>query len=425
MQFLWTFLMIILFIFCLSVLITIHELGHFLMAKAFGVYCFEFSIGFGPKIFSKKRKDGETAFSMRWIPFGGYVSMYGEGMELPEGVEIPKERSLNGVKKWKRVIILAAGVTMNALLALAVFFSYEAFCPKDAVYANQIKFVEKEGFESPLKVAGYNPEGELIYFYTTNKDEAAMGIDPNATVLMENGETKEVFACIERNLLGFDYLDWDYYLHFCKKDADGNISLSKDDEIFASDTTKSVTFTISSYSEYTEEGEPKVDKSYTITLEKILDENDKYRWAPLGVEMTHIQYRLDNFGEIVKNTFVDFGEGSIAIVKGFAQMFTTKEGFESAGGLIAIGYETSNVLKNYGFPQFLSMWGLISVNLAIVNLFPFPGLDGWQILVLIVEAIAHKEIPQKVKSIMSLIGIGLLFCFMIFLLFKDFFVYVI
>ena len=65
------------------------------------------------------------------------------------------------------------------------------------------------------------------------------------------------------------------------------------------------------------------------------------------------------------------------------------------------------------------MWGLISVNLAIVNLFPFPGLDGWQLLVLLVEGVAHKEIPQRVKGIMQLIGIVLLFAFMIFLIFKD------
>ena len=101
MQVLFTILYILLFIVCLSVLIMVHELGHLAAAKAFKVYCFEYSIGFGPKLFSFKRKNGETKVSLRGIPFGGYVSMYGEGVEVPEGLEIPPERNLENIKKWK------------------------------------------------------------------------------------------------------------------------------------------------------------------------------------------------------------------------------------------------------------------------------------------------------------------------------------
>ena len=85
-------LYILLFILCLSLLIMVHEAGHLATAKIFKVYCFEYSIGFGPKIFSKKRKNGETYFSIRAIPFGGYVSMYGESDTVPEGLEIDPKR---------------------------------------------------------------------------------------------------------------------------------------------------------------------------------------------------------------------------------------------------------------------------------------------------------------------------------------------
>ena len=101
MQVLSTILYILLFIFFLSVLIVIHELGHLAAAKAFKVYCLEYSVGMGPLIFKKKRKNGETQFSLRAIPFGGFVSMYGEDAKVPEGVEIPPERSIDGIKKWK------------------------------------------------------------------------------------------------------------------------------------------------------------------------------------------------------------------------------------------------------------------------------------------------------------------------------------
>ena len=118
MNVLMTILYIVLFIVFLSLLIMIHELGHFTAAKIFKVYVQEYSIGFGPALIHKKRKTGETYFSLRVIPFGGYVSMYGEGVELEDGVQVDQSRSLDGIKKWKRAIILVAGVTISATFLL-------------------------------------------------------------------------------------------------------------------------------------------------------------------------------------------------------------------------------------------------------------------------------------------------------------------
>ena len=142
MAILFNFLYILLFIFCLSILIIVHELGHFAMAKAFRVYCLEFSIGFGPKLFSFKRKNAETRFSLRGIPFGGYVSMVGEGTEVPAGIEVPESRNFNKIKKWKRIIILVAGVTINAFLALGVFFISEMAFEQTEVFAGQLMVTE-------------------------------------------------------------------------------------------------------------------------------------------------------------------------------------------------------------------------------------------------------------------------------------------
>ncbi len=108
---------IIYFILILSVIIIIHELGHLLTAKYFHVYCQEFSIGMGPVIYKHQGK--ETAFSIRALPLGGFVSMAGE-----EGVDdesIPFERTLKGIAWWKQVIIMAAGAIMNVLLAWILF----------------------------------------------------------------------------------------------------------------------------------------------------------------------------------------------------------------------------------------------------------------------------------------------------------------
>ena len=120
-----TILSIVLFFVALGVLVTIHELGHFIAAKSFKVYCSDFSIGFGPKILKIKRKKGETRFSVGLFPLGGYVSMLGDEdneATLEDDQVIPQNRTLTGISRWKRVIIMAAGIIMNFVLAYIIFF---------------------------------------------------------------------------------------------------------------------------------------------------------------------------------------------------------------------------------------------------------------------------------------------------------------
>ena len=87
--------------------------------------------------------------------------------------------------------------------------------------------------------------------------------------------------------------------------------------------------------------------------------------------------------------------------------------------MIAVAVETTGVLQNFGFAKFLYVWAFISVNLAIFNLLPFPGLDGWHLLVIAVEGIFRKEIPSKVKNIISFVGVAILFVLMILIVIKD------
>ena len=179
MQVLSTILYILLFLVFLSVLIIIHELGHLAMAKAFNVYCLEYSIGMGPLIFKKKRKNGETQFSLRAIPFGGYVSMYGEGVELPDGVEIPESRSLNGIKWWKRAIILLAGVTMNALLALVFFFASNCF-PQESLYRDAVNVSSYSlAYEAGMRDGDIFKLGDALVYHddVSNVDKAFYLLD--------------------------------------------------------------------------------------------------------------------------------------------------------------------------------------------------------------------------------------------------------
>ena len=149
-------LSVILFFVALGLLISIHELGHLLTAKLFNVYCFEYSLGFGPKIFQKKGKGGETDYSIRAIPLGGYVAMFGETETIPEGVEVDPNRSLLAIKKWKRAIIMAAGVVLNFVLGFILMLSNTLFFPQS--FATN-KITVQETFESDSSHNHYEING--------------------------------------------------------------------------------------------------------------------------------------------------------------------------------------------------------------------------------------------------------------------------
>ena len=110
---------LVVFVIALSILILIHELGHFFFAKLFKVYCYEFSLGMGPVLVQRERKNDETKYSIRAFPIGGYVAMAGESTE--EDNSVPFERTINGVASWKKMIIVIAGVMMNFILAFILF----------------------------------------------------------------------------------------------------------------------------------------------------------------------------------------------------------------------------------------------------------------------------------------------------------------
>lgn len=111
---------LIYFVLLLGIIVFIHELGHFLWAKKSGVYCYEFSLGFGPKLFSFKRKNDETLYCLRLIPIGGYVAMAGE--EIDDDKSVPKDKKMYNKPWYKKLIIVLAGVINNFILGFIVLF---------------------------------------------------------------------------------------------------------------------------------------------------------------------------------------------------------------------------------------------------------------------------------------------------------------
>ncbi len=487
MQVLTTILYILLFIVFLSILIIVHELGHLAAAKAFNVYCLEYSVGMGPLLFKYKRKNGETQFSLRGIPFGGYVSMYGEGVQLPEGVEVPETRSLNGIKWWKRAIILIAGVTMNALLALTFFFFSNCLPQTNIPYLNQMTVEETSvAYNAGLRSGDVIKVDEWKYYDQVANTQRTYYLVNNQTTL--NGDdsvkyatcfnfsslssVKEVdfskFTCFYEIKNAADlgtvytvtYTDGNSYKFVLndattnsqdsetvewKTDRNGNFIINgtvtnivdtySDNKVSVKSVTKTVVDSpIPDFSKYVT---PNFQYATVQLTKRVPDSNGKYAdgeivtfdikqqdgvissfGCSLLLETTQL-----NAGQAFVKTFKDFGESSVLLVKAIGQLFTSTKAWEQTGGIVAVAVETTGVLQNFGFAKFLYVWAFISVNLAIFNLLPFPGLDGWQLLVTFVEAATRKKIPEKVKNIVSLIGLGLLLLLMGVILIKDVFTY--
>ena len=444
-----TIVSIILFILAFGALICIHEAGHLSMAKLFKVYCKEYSIGFGPAIFSRKKEGHETKFSIRAIPLGGYVSMFGEGMEGdPEFEGIPAERSIEGIKKWKKAIILSAGVILNAVLAfILIFISNVAFPLKSptrtTIVDNNSPIATEYNVQNDDQVkfilptsSDYVTEDQRIYpfSYEFTDDEKVIHannfyiIDDNVwanserlvLVYYPNGNKKEpVFTeglsfykgITKDQLVDLKYdtkLKQDFITWSKAEDAPeyfpdfehGLYVFEETTSLFADVTfekagQKSINFTVNS--------QKKAAKTVN-TFENIgLSFKMKKTWLP--------------FGQRLRYTFEDFGSAAGAVFKGLKVLFTG--GIKNMSGIVGIFDASASLYTQYTFSTYLYFWGLISINLAIFNLLPFPGLDGWQLLVTAIEGISRKKIPAKLKTIMSIIGLVLLFGLMIVIVVLD------
>lgn len=371
---------ILLFIVSIGLLVTIHELGHFSMAKLFNVYVNEFSIGFGPQLFHKKK--GETTYSIRAIPLGGYVSMFGEGIEIEDG-SVPQTRSLTGIKKWKRAIIMAAGIILNFVLGYVLFFSNNAFCNQREL-TNQVTVIEESyAYKGGIRTGDY--------IIRIEKDCSIKGVNACSSL-----KKSDISSSNPSELWSSEY-GFTYTSETTPKAEQDRMKIT----IFYTSDKNST------------ESPHQVD----ITLKPVLNEKGNLEWEKMGVSSYFRQFRY-TFGEAVRQTNKDFGENTVLIFKTLGGLFVGKN-WDQIGGPVAILSTSSQVLEMHYFGLYLYLWGAISVNLAIFNLLPFPGLDGWHLLVVAIEGITRKEVPEKVKSVMSAIGLVLLFGLMIFVTGRD------
>jgi regulator of sigma E protease len=331
---------ILITIFALGVVIFIHELGHLLVAKLSGVGVYEFSIGMGPKIFSIKSK--ETNYSLRFLPFGGFVKLY--GMDDEESQEIDPQKDFHKKPLLKRLATIAAGSVMNILLGLGLFIllamAIGVFEPSNVI--------EKVLPGTPAAKVGLLP-GDAIF-------------------LADYPQTTNIIPIINQS-----------------EGKTLKLKVLRDNNEFA--------------------------------LNVIPETNDKSNQAMIGIQLKVNNKKLSFLGSIkygfkstlfqVKQTLITLG----MLVRG-------KLSLKNMAGPIGIVQVASNLFYQ-GFVSFINIFAIISVSLGVINLFPFPVLDGGYLVLLLVEAIRGKRLSEKIETIINNTGMAVLVSLMIIIVTND------
>ncbi len=349
---------IIVFMLVLGSIITIHEFGHFITAKMFGVYCSNFSIGFGPKLFSYKGK--ETSYELRLLPIGGFVAMAGEEDQLDNEdlKDIPVERTIKGLSTIKKIIIFGAGVVMNFVLAIAVLLTLNLTIGQVGVNQAQIG----EVFEnSAAEYYGLQTNDVITQIYVKDTDQ---------TMLVSK----------------FD-----------------DINLSKESLNFDGDQLN-ITVNV-------------LRNDQNEKVDMILDfdnENGRYN---LGISQAT---RDMTFVESIKYTFVVFGKMSTSIIDALSKLVTSfSSTITQMSGPAGIYQVTAQVTESGEISRIFNLLAMLSINIGIFNLLPIPGLDGCQMLFAAAEGITGKELPHKVKLVLQICGLILVFGLMIIVTVQD------
>lgn len=357
---------IIIFIVILLVLVVSHEFGHFIVAKKSGIRVDEFSFGFPPKLFGVKK--GETSYNFNLLPLGGYVKIFGENPDEESLTGPDSKRSFVNKPWYIQAAVLFAGVTMNFLVAwllLSVGFmsglpTSVGAAPHGAIVENQALTVTSVQASSPAEKAGLKT-GDKISHLQVKGDST----DTPSTESIQ---------------------------YFVRKHGGEEVTVS-----FTRGKEQKETTVI-----------PEINKDSTVPM--------------VGISM-------DIIGTLKLSVFQSLWEGlklSWNLVVGTVVGFYTliHDGFTGHGNLSAVTGPIGLVgvvgdAAKFGFIYLLSFTALISINLAVINLIPFPALDGGRLLFLLIEKIKGSRIKPSIANTVNLIGFGLLMVLMAVITYHD------
>jgi regulator of sigma E protease len=418
------------FTFVLGVLIFVHELGHFLMARRIGVRVLTFSLGFGPKLLSFRR--GDTEYCISAIPLGGYVKMAGEN---PEEARTGASDEFLSKSKWQRFQVLIMGPIMNLVLALVVmtFVLYQgADVP---AYGQQPVVVALVAPDSPAAKAGIQPNDRLV---AVNGVPLATWDDFQMEVLPKGG--KQAKFTIERAGRRFEQ---DLTIRAVGKYDEGYVGvipqtrpaiaavnpgepaheggLRRADVILAVNGENQVT-----QQRITDVIKSHESKAVTFDIER---EGQRHtltvtprrfgKDVRVGIQMSpEFKIVKPTFPEAIKLSFERNWEASTMILKTLAGLFTRETEVKQLMGPVGIGRLSGDAFSLGWLPLF-SLMAMISLNLGLLNLMPVPVLDGGHIAILALEGLSRRDFSIKVKEKMLLAGFVLLLMLMVTVIYND------
>ncbi len=444
---------IIYFAITIGILVFIHELGHFLAAKACGMRADVFAIGFGKRLFGYNKKsgfsfgnlpkdfdgEGNTDYRLSMLPLGGYVKIAGmvdESFDTEFANKEPQPYEFRSKNFWQKTFVICAGVLMNLLLALGIFWGANFFKGKPVTETTLVGYTEKNsiadslGFMTGDKILSVNNEPvETWEDIRTGIYVNTIGEDLNI-VVERAGIQQTIF--IPRNKIPDLEKEGEFiypkglrpYVNAVDPGSPAEIAGIKTGDIFLSINNED----LSSYKQLV----AIISANAGVELPAVIKRGDDTLSVAvipkvngkIGIGITEtfegkIDYRTFGFFEsfyyagadIVSYTKLTFSVAKKVIIG-------EVEFGKAFGGPVRIA-QLAAKSADVGIEGFLFFLAILSLSLALINIMPFPVLDGGHLLMIIIETITRREIPVKVKIAINNTGFVLLLLLMAFIIYND------
>jgi regulator of sigma E protease len=444
---------IIYFAITIGILVFIHEFGHFAAAKLTGMRVDVFAIGFGKRLFGYNKKsgfsfgelpkdfdgEGHTDYRLSLLPLGGYVKIAGmvdESGDVSFAEKEPQPYEFRAKPVWAKIFVITAGVFMNLMLAWLIFWGANFFQGKPITPTTTIAYVE-DG--SPASLAGFVTGDKIL---SVNGKKLSNWEDLRAEILIntlgENINVKVLRAGVEQNLLverkfiPDDETQTMFLVPEGVKPAIGEVVKDSPAEK-AGIKTGDILLSLNGVSLYSAKqtteiisANPKKELQLVVqrdneevNISVTPGEDAKIGVAIGPVFMGESQMRTYGAFESVYYGWKDIEKMTALTFSMIGKVFTGDVEFKKAfGGPIKIAQIAAKSADS-GMANFLYFLALLSLSLAILNIMPFPVLDGGHLVMIIVEAVIKREIPIKIKMAIQNTGLVLLLLLMAFIIYND------
>ncbi len=430
------------FLLSLSILVVLHELGHFSAAKWFKTKVEKFYLFFNPGFSLVKKQIGETEYGIGWLPLGGYVKIAGmidESFDTEQMAKEPQPWEFRSKPAWQRLIIMLGGVIVNFILgiflfAMILFIWGEEYIPSDSVKHGIT--VSELGQELGLR------DGDMLLKIGENNFDKfnpreltrALVIDrPENILVSRNGAQLPItvndafiskLTMYENKDESLFYPRTPYVIDEVTPDSPGDrAGIKKGDRVMGVDGEPALWSHEFMKAMDSKEASSSIKldverKGELKTLDIKLDENAKIGILPMGLE-NYVRFEKEKYsvGRAIPAGWNRSWNFLTDQMKAFGQMFSGKiKAKDSLGSFITIGKMFGSEWK---WERFWTMTASLSILLGFLNLLPIPALDGGYVMFLLVETITGKKIPDKFMEIATMAGFLLLMVLMIYALGLD------